>query len=181
MKPNLSPLQKLLLVIGIQFLIVGSVLAFKQYTVLTGETVRLAIAPVDPRDPFRGDYVTLSYDISNIHPYELEGNRYADGKVYVELREGDDGVWEAVAIHDERVHEFEDTVLLKGSADNYWSPDLIRVEYGIEELFIPEGSGRDIPWQDGENITVEVKVDRFGNAVLRHLLVHGETLDLERR
>jgi uncharacterized membrane-anchored protein len=142
--------------------------------------VHLAVGPVDPRDPFRGDYVTLTYDISNIETDELIGNRYAYGDIYVELREGDNGLWEAVAIHDDRDREFSNTVLLKGEAD-YRSGGSLRVEYGIEELFIPEGSGEDIPWERREDIAVEIKVDRFGNAVLRHLLVDGEKLDLERR
>ena len=103
--------------------------------------------------------------------------------MYVELREGEDGIWDAVALHDERRREFEGTVLLKGDAEYVRRPngDGQRVEYGIEELFIPEGSGRDIPWERREDIAVEVKVDRFGNAVLRHLLVGGEKLDLKRR
>jgi uncharacterized membrane-anchored protein len=177
---NMSTLPKIAVVLAVQLLIIASVVAFKQYTVWTGETVRLAVGPVDPRDPFRGDYVTLTYEISRIDPDDLIGQRYAYDTVYVELREGDDGIWDAVAIHDDRRREFEDTVLLKGKSE-YWSGDTISVRYGIEELFIPEGSGRDIPWQRRDEISVEIKVDRFGNAVLRHLLVDGEQLDLERR
>jgi uncharacterized membrane-anchored protein len=177
---NMATLPKIGIVLAVQLLIIASVVGFKQYTVWTGETVRLAVAPVDPRDPFRGDYVTLTYDISRIDPDDLIGERYAYDTVYVELREGHDGIWDAVAIHDDRRREFEDTVLVKGKAEYLGGPDnLLNIEYGIEELFIPEGSGRDIPWD--RNVAVELKVDRFGNAVLRHLLVDGEKLDLERR
>lgn len=177
---KLTTLRKIIVVLAVQLLIVGSVIAFKQYTVWTGETVRLAVGPVDPRDPFRGDYVTLTYEISRIDPEELIGERYAYDTVYVELREGDDGIWDAVAIHDDRRHEFAGTVLLKGRSE-YSNGDSMSVRYGIEQLFIPEGSGRDIPWERREEIAVEVKVDRFGNAVLRHLLVDGEPFKLERR
>jgi uncharacterized membrane-anchored protein len=178
MNIRLNAWQKLAIAVAVQLVIIGGVLGFKQYTIWTGETVRLAVGPYDPRDPFRGDYVTLSYDISVIEPGELIGQNNAYGDVYVELREGADGVWDTVAIHDEREREFEGTVLLKGEAD-YRGTGTIRIEYGIEEVFIPEGSGRDIPWR--EDLQVEVKVDRFGNAVLRHLLVDGEKLDLKRR
>jgi uncharacterized membrane-anchored protein len=177
---NMATLPKIAIVLAIQLVIIASVVGFKQYTVWTGETVVLAVEPVDPRDPFRGDYVTFQYDISRIDPDELRGNRYAYGDVYVELRQGNDGTWDAVAIHDDREHDFDDTVLLKGEAESFGGPDnLINVEYGIEELFIPEGSGSDIPWD--RDVSVEIKVDRFGNAVPRHLLVDGEKLDLERR
>jgi uncharacterized membrane-anchored protein len=175
----MKPITKIAIVAAVQLFVLLSVLGFKQYTVWTGETVHLAVGPYDPRDPFRGDYVILTYDISRIDPVTLSGDRYAYGDVYVELREGDDGLWEAVAIHDDRERDFDGTVLIKGESD-YRSSGLLRVEYGIEELFIPEGSGSDIPW-DRDDLAAEVKVDRFGNAVLRHLLVDGEKLDLERR
>jgi uncharacterized membrane-anchored protein len=175
---NMATLPKIAVVLAVQLLIIASVLGFKQYTVATGETVRLATQPVDPRDPFRGDYVTFRYDISSLHPEELAGDQYAYGEVYVELREGADGDWDAVAIHDDRERAFDDTVLLKGEATYFGGPDLLTVEYGIEELFIPEGSGSDIPFED---VSVEIKVDRFGNAVPRHILVDGERLDLERQ
>jgi uncharacterized membrane-anchored protein len=176
----MKPLAKLAVVVALQLFILLSILGFKQYTVWTGETVRLAVEPVDPRDPFRGDYVTFRYDISHIDPDELIGERSAYDTVYVELREGNDGIWDAVAIHDERRREFDRTVLLKGDAHVRWteSERTLIVDYGIEELFIPEGSGRDIPWRD---ICVEIKVDRFGNAVPRHILVNGERLELRRR
>jgi uncharacterized membrane-anchored protein len=32
----------------------------------TGETIHLRVRPVDPRDPFRGDYVRLSYDVNRL-------------------------------------------------------------------------------------------------------------------
>jgi uncharacterized membrane-anchored protein len=176
----MKPLTKLAIVVAVQLLILLSILGFKQYTIWTGETVRLAVAPVDPRDPIRGDYVTLSYDISRLDPDELPGDRYPSGTVYVELRERDDGIWEAVAVHEDRDREFDGTVLLKGDVQYFGGRgNTMNIEYGIEELFIPEGSGADIPWD--RDVAVELKVDRFGNAVLRHLLVDGEKLDLERR
>jgi uncharacterized membrane-anchored protein len=176
----MKPLTKLAIVVAVQVVILLSILGFKQYTVWTGETVRLAVAPVDPRDPLRGDYVTLAYDISRLDPDEVAGDDYPSGTVYVELREADDGLWEAVAIHEDRDREFDGTVLLKGKVEYVGGRgDTLNVRYGIEELFIPEGSGGDIPWD--RDVAVELKVDRFGNAVVRHLLVDGEKLDLERR
>jgi uncharacterized membrane-anchored protein len=175
---NMATLPKIAIVLAIQLLIT-SVVGFKQYTIWTGETVRLDVGPVDPRDPFRGDYVTFRYEISRIDTDDVAGDDYPYGTVYVELREGDDGTWDAVAIHDDRERDFDDTVLLKGEAESFGGPgNLLNIDYGIEELFIPEGSGRDIPWRD---VSVEIKVDRFGNAVPRHILVNGEKLDLERR
>jgi uncharacterized membrane-anchored protein len=40
--------------------------AEREYIVLTGKTVYLRTAPIDPNDPFRGQFVRLNYEISTI-------------------------------------------------------------------------------------------------------------------
>lgn len=176
----MRPLTRILIVAGIQFLILFSIVGFKQYTVWTGETVLLKTQPVDPRDLLRGDYMRVRYEISTLDPAMLAGDRYASGDVYVELREGSDGYWQAVAIHDRREHSFEDTLLIKGQMESR-SPRSLDIEYGIEEIFIPEGSGGDLPVGLDHVVAVEVKVDRFGNAVPRQFYVDGEPFELKRR
>ncbi len=178
----MTPAIKLAIVVGIQLAVLLSIFGFKQYTVWTGETVVLRVAPFDPRDPFRGDYFTVRYDISTLDPDEVAGDDYVSGDVYVEVREDDDGYWDAVALHDERERTFDDTQLIKGDVDysRGWRDDSIIVSYGIEEIFIPEGSGEQLPFGEAHTVGVAVKVDRFGNAVARHFVVDGEKLDLER-
>ena len=52
--------------IVIQFAVLGWMAGQREWIVRTGPSVWLCTAPVDPRDPFRGDYVTLGYEISTI-------------------------------------------------------------------------------------------------------------------
>lgn len=66
MIPRLTPAKKLLIIVGIQFLVLLSVIGFKQYAVWTGETVLLKTTPIDPRDLLRGDFVAVEYQISTI-------------------------------------------------------------------------------------------------------------------
>ncbi len=177
----MKPLTKIAIVAAVQLLVLLSVLGFKQYTVWTGETVLLEVAPLDPRDPFRGDYVTVRYDISNLDRSELTGDDYPSDTVYVELRERGDGLWHAVAIHDDREHSFDGTVLIKGDIDyGRFGGNTLTIDYGIEEIFIPEGSGGQIPFGSDHVVAVKVKVDRFGNAVTRSFVVDGEPFDLKR-
>lgn len=179
---TLSPAKKLAIVAAVQILILSSVIGFKQYTVATGETVLLKVEPYDPRDPFRGDYVQVRYEISTLDDGLLVDG-YIDGKAFVELTEGDDGYWHAVAIHDDRKREFAGSRIIKGAPqysgrfDDYGT---IRLDYGIEEIFIPEGSGDQIPFGSDSTIAVAVKIDRFGNAVARYFTVDGKRLDLKR-
>jgi uncharacterized membrane-anchored protein len=179
---RLSPGARLAIVVAIQVFVLLGIIGFKQYTVWTGTTVLLETAPVDPRDPFRGDYFTVRYGISTL-PQSLMRDPYIEGNAYIELKEGEDGVWEAVAIHDDRERSFDDTVLIKGKPDYeaFTQPNRMNFKYGIEELFIPEGSGVQLRFEPDQTVAVELKVDRFGNAVPRHFVVDGERVDLERR
>lgn len=178
------PSVRLAAVVVLQALILLSVIAFKQYTIWTGETVLLRTLPVDPRDPLRGDYAVVRYEISQIDLRDLAGDEYVDGDVYVELQEGDDGYWQAVAIHEDRERSYGGTVLIKGEiagASYLRTYSIYDIEYGIEQVFIPEGSGAHVPSPGDDEVAVAVKVDRFGNAVPRHFVVNGEELPLERR
>lgn len=180
----MTPAIKLAIVVGIQLAVLLSIVGFKQYTIWTGETVVLRVAPFDPRDPFRGEYFTVRYEISTLNPDALAGDDYADGDVFVEVRAHGDGYWDAVALHDDRERTFDDTELIEGDVEPQRPTarrnNLIYATYGIEEIFIPEGSGDQLPFGDGHTIGISLKVDRFGNAVARHFVVDGEKFDLER-
>jgi hypothetical protein len=92
-------------------------------------------------------------------------------------------------VHGGREHAFAGSVLLRGDIERYYGSDegrlpidnTIRVHYGIEQIFVPEGSGGDLPSGREHVIAVELKVDRFGNAVPRRFLVDGQPFDLRRR
>lgn len=178
-----TPLRKIALVVALQFLVLLGLLGFRQYTVWTGETVLLKVQPVDPRDLVRGDFVVLDYEISTIDLDQLAGDdELFDPTIYVELREGDDGIWQAIAVHNRRESSFDGTVLIRGKYRfDSPQPERVRVRYGIENVFIPEGSGGDLPFGEGHTVAVEVKVDRFGNSVPRRFFVDGEPFELKRR
>lgn len=180
---SLSPAKKLAIVVAVQFLILISIIGFKQYTIWTGETVLLKTIPVDPRDLLRGDYVQLRYDISTIDLTQIAGDDPYGGTVYVELRQDEGGYWSPVALHGDREQSFDGTVLIKGDIARSYSGNgrRISVTYGIEQVFVPEASGRELPSGRSHTVAVEVKVDRFGNAVPRRFIVDGQPFDLSRR
>lgn len=181
----MTPGRKLLIVVAVQFLVLLSVLAFKQYTVWTGETVLLKTTPIDPRDLIRGDFVAVRYEISTVDRAKVADDyKYPTGPVYVELQRGTNGYWNAVAVHTTRERSYDGTVLIKGHVVETYQPastSTLDIRYGIEQVFVPEGSGADLPSGSGHTVAVEVKVDRFGNAVPRRFFVDGQPFHLERR
>jgi uncharacterized membrane-anchored protein len=186
----MTPARKLAIVISVQLLVLFGVLGFKQYAVLTGDTVLLKVQPVDPRT-LVSQSATVKYEISTISPDEVSWDRDAprccDSPVYVELQRQDDGYWTAIAVNGDHTHTRDGTVLIKGDVQDpdyryepasLSGPRLIR--YGIEQIYIPEGSGADIPSGAGHTVAVEVKVDRFGNATPRRFLIDEKHVDLGR-
>ncbi|TAK56199.1 MAG: hypothetical protein EPO22_13840, partial [Dehalococcoidia bacterium] len=120
--------------------------------------------------------------------WDEDAPRCCDAPVYVELERQDDGYWSAIAVHGGRNHIRDGTVIIRGHVqDPYYSyapppsSEPLELRYGIEQIFIPEGSGADIPSGSGHTVAVEVKVDRFGNAVPRHFVIDGKEADLKRR
>jgi len=171
----------------IQFLLLLGLLGFKQYAVLTGETVILRVQPIDPTDLFRGDYVTLTYDISRLQTSQLAGDDYfdRDDRIYVELVKGDP-YWQPVAVYSDRHQEHKPSVVVKGKLSDYSSSGgygTLTVKYGIEDIFVPEDTGQAIQGltRRSGNLGVEVKVDRWGNGIARRLLLDGEPYKFERR
>ena len=158
-----------------------AMVALKQRTLITGTPVLLKTEPVDPRSLFRGDYVVLNYAISSLDYGAVDGDdgfRRRD-EVYVVLRPGET-YWEPVSIHREMPVRAQDTVVIRGEVEytGVWidseSRDGIRVRYGIESYFVPEGEGRaiELPRNDGK-VAILVAVDDDGAAAIKAVLVDG--------
>ena len=91
---------KFFLFVLLQVLILCGMIAYREYWVKTGEKVFLRVSPVDPRDLFRGDYVSLHYEISNLDLDQLsvKENFRPNEKVYILLGKNEDGTSRAVGV-----------------------------------------------------------------------------------
>jgi uncharacterized membrane-anchored protein len=107
----------------------GSGLAIRTW----GTPITLRVAPYDPYSIMRGYYASLQYDI-NRPPADMWGEQHNYGTdVYAELAPGKESVWELVALHRAWPKEVPPShVLLRGK--EYGE----RIEYGIEQYFVPE-------------------------------------------
>lgn len=188
--------QKKILYLTIVFwlLIFSGFIVYKEYTLRTGTEVLLKTLPVDPRDLFRGDYVTLNYEISTLDMEKIpseESYFYSDEPVYLalELKNGY-GVPKKIYTTPP-----EDGLYIKGKVKDIlydWETDEsgitteeetikeLRVDYGIESYFVPEGRGMEIEKaQRTEKTEVDAKIiiDKYGNAVINSLLIDGKEIE----
>lgn len=176
----------------IPLVIVGGFAGFQYLTVATGTEVRLQTQPVDPRDPFRGNYVDLRYPFSDVTrvqqsygqmpglealngteslQYTLEFN--PDDDIYGLFEPGDNH-YRLAGLYDDRPDLSSEQVCMRATVrhDVHW-------QWGIESFFAPPGMAQEIEQRrwDGENTTAIVRVDRRCNAVLRALEIGNTTYE----
>ncbi len=188
---RLSPTIKFAIVVGLQVAVILLIILFKLAILTGGTTVRLQIEPVDPRDPLRGDYVTFRYaDLSTIQLYDNLPSGVREGStVYVPLRrlgkywgstnrvltsppDAKDGAELFLRGQVTAVTGNTLDVEMWGQPSN-WEPT-VHVTYGIEDYFIPENSGRTLPWGRNADLSADVSVDDQGRAVLKGLYAKGK-------
>jgi uncharacterized membrane-anchored protein len=152
----------------------------------TGREITLAVRPLDPRDIFRGDYVTLGYDISTLKKSstetDLDFNGVSPGSTaYVTLKAAPGGDWTVTHVGTRYPSQVaSDETVLKGRVKYVWNAGndaemTIQVRYGIENYFIPEGTGRALEDKvRSHKIEAVVAVAADGTAALKGLIVDGE-------
>lgn len=180
----ISKQTKFILAIALQAIIIFAIVIFKMSILTGGTDVLLKIAPVDPRDMLRGDYVTFQYDISNLSSYISGGQQIRNGDtVYVVLRQRGK-YWFAPNVQKTKPTDGE--IFIKGrvesggvdtQSDIFQNKKIsnfrIHIVYGIEQYFIPEGKGRNFSFWNKE-AAARVVVNENGNAVLKQLYVDGK-------
>ena len=150
-----------------------------------GVEVVLKTEPVDPRDLLRGDFVVLGYSISNFPAGEIEGDANTRleeySPVHVALKKGANGIWAKSRASTAPIADLKpEEVLIAGRARYGFTPnsgDTVRVDYGIERFYVPEGEGRAIEEERNERrIDAVVMIDAKGRAQIKRLLDAGVAL-----
>jgi len=149
-----------------------------------GTNITLQSEPVDPHDFLRGDYVTLRYAVSNIEAGKISGTPTATNgpaDVYVAVKEGDGGVWTFTGASWQKREDLPaGEIQLRGRTSSFANAaaySQLRVTYGIERYYVPEGQGRAIEDQQRERkIEAVIAVSSAGDAQIRALKDDGMVL-----
>ncbi|MBE3646142.1 hypothetical protein CPY53_12640 [Paenibacillus polymyxa] len=158
---RLSPLL-IAIVIVLQLGIIGYQTAKSETLLATGASVKLKLAPIDPRSLLQGDYVALNYDISTPPSKNpLQEKDWNRGKVKVVLTPDSQGVYIADHLYQDGEKLAHHEIVLNGQ----WNGS--RILYGIENYFIPEGTGRTV---EQNAHYAYIRVSRNGDALLERLV-----------
>lgn len=168
------PLTLFIIVVLLQLVFLLGMIYSKQAVINNGQTVLLKVVPVDPRDIFRGDYVTLSYEISSldkaIFDQEIASKDFqSKDSVYVTLvKQGKD--YKAKKVTQKKPAE---GIFIKGViTGRSWitEDEKIQMNYGLDAFYVPEGTGT--KWEElarNESLYAEIKVDKNGDSLITKL------------
>jgi uncharacterized membrane-anchored protein len=168
----------IIIAVLLQILVLGYMAGEREHILRNGRTIYLRTAPIDPRDLFRGDYVRLNYEISNISTHKLPRDDDAGltkgEKVYVTLKENSNGLYEFN--HVSLTRPSNGIYLAGRSAYDYRHRLLghpLMLNYGIEAYFVQQGKGRRIEQRRGSRnqlqipLEMQIAVGRDGKAVIK--------------
>lgn len=166
--------------LAFQLLIVAAVPAPQLLAHLTGTTVLLRTAPVDPYDLLRGRYMRLGYADQDVGGLErLPGWKAAMAAeprpeaVWVVFAPAPPGKpWTAVDVRRSRPEGLPGgQVAIRGDLRGG------SVDWGMDQYYVPEGAGDGIEaamrQAPADAILVEARVDARGTAVLEGLWIRG--------
>ncbi|GAB3370791.1 GDYXXLXY domain-containing protein [Spongiibacter taiwanensis] len=140
----------------------------REWILAKGEVVYLRTAPIDPRDPLRGDYVVLSYDLNQVplSAFRQSPDLLKRGQiVYAALSQeaGDLYRLDYLSLTPPGRGQF-----LKGRVAHFYDgggrreQGFVDLRYGIEKMFVEQGSGKAIEQRrgvrDGVQVPMEVAV-----------------------
>jgi uncharacterized membrane-anchored protein len=161
--------------VAIQALILVGVPARKAVTLATGKSAVLKVQPVDPYSILSGYYVTLGFEISRIEAFPNAPGLSNGDRCYAVIEEGEDGIWKPVSLERELPTNLPDNRAALLGRVKYR-----RIEYCIEEFFIPEtkrGAIADDLRVHQDKARVDVKVDSGGHAALERLRIEDRVYE----
>ncbi|WP_144428538.1 GDYXXLXY domain-containing protein [Defluviitalea phaphyphila] len=161
---------KKILVLFIPIIVLILMIILPLMTYLMGETIILKTRPYDPRDLFRGDYVSLDYEIE-----EIEIDKFEDGiivndngiykneidKVYIVLKDLNGIHTVDYVAKDKPKNKQYLFAKIQGIRNAYKDsnePAIVMLDCGLDNYFVPENTGMELEEMSREGaLLVEVK------------------------
>jgi uncharacterized membrane-anchored protein len=151
----------------------------KNETVLTeGKDFKFRTAPVDPNDPFRGKYITLSFDANSFKVPDATGWNQGD-EVYVSLTEDEKGFAQIQSVTKEKPIDNEDFVTASVGYVVEDTMSWVSIDYPFTRFYMeerkaqPAGDAYREAARDTAQITYALVRVKKGDAVVEDVLING--------
>jgi uncharacterized membrane-anchored protein len=168
-------LKLLIIILALQTAWILGTTFMQEHALTSGKLVLLETRPADPRDLLRGDYVILSYKISDV-ALDLFSPPRTNGlppgqTVYVAL-EPRGRFHEVTLASTEPIASATGYVVLKGRTQTWWTGNTranVHLAYGLERYYVREGTGN-----PRGKITVQAAVPGSRHAHIKEVFLDGK-------
>jgi len=151
----------------------------------TGTEYKFRTAPIDPNDPFRGKYITLSY-VNNNYLVKDDGS-WVDGESgFVTILNDKDGfafIGAVSKVKPSNTQDFLKTKMRLINPDDFDPKVKLLIEYPFDRYYMGEFKANDAEraynksLQDTTRITYALVMIKNGDAVLKDVLIDGISIE----
>ncbi|MGK2864282.1 MAG: GDYXXLXY domain-containing protein [Chitinophagaceae bacterium] len=161
-----------------QLCIPAKMILDKEEILDTGIEYKFKTAPIDPSDPFRGKYITLSYDENTVE-IQNEKDWVKDETIYVFFTADNDGFAKIKSISKEKPTGNQDFLRAKVSFVTSNGSNKLTIDYSFSRFYMEESKAYNAELtyrqslQDTSQMTYALVNIKSGDAVLKDVLIDG--------
>ena len=144
----------------------------------TGTEYKFRTAPIDPTDPFRGKYITLSYDENSIEISDAE-NWVSGESIYVALGTDKEGIARIESVSRARPTDGADFIEAQVWYVSESDPRRLMIDYPFDRYYMEESKAQEAEdthrraQRDTTRITYALVSVKNGDAVVKDILIDG--------
>ena len=169
-----------LLVMTFQSAAIGSMIYQRAMQMQNGAEVVLESGFIDPRDLFRGHYVTLNLTVGDLKFDDIETDKnfsYKD-QVYVELEKGEGLFWVAKKLWHE-IPEGSNANFIKGKITRVArkSGKSFRINFPYDRYFAPKKRAKELEkFRRDQKLGVVLALGKNGSGAIKGITVDGKMI-----
>lgn len=162
----------------IQTVWVGKMITDRAAILRDGTEVLLETGFVDPRDLFRGHYVTLNLEISQIDAIALGFGGAADLErdtpIWVSIEKGDNNFWRPTGIH---LSDPDGLLAIRGNFRSSWDNRMINIDFPFDRYFAPHERALELEdLRQEQRLGIVLAVMPDGSAAVKGIVIDGEPI-----
>lgn len=165
----------------VQLFVPTKMIIDKEIIMGDGVEYKFKMAPIDPSDPFRGKYITLSFDESSIE-IEDEDDWMRGEIVYASIAKDTDGFARLKSVSKTKPIDNQDFVEAKVSFVTENGSNMLTIDYPFDRYYMEESKAYNAELiyrqfqLDTNQITYALVSVKGGEAVLKDVLINGTSI-----
>ena len=178
MNSRIVSLTAFVLVALVQLYVPAKMIWDREDVLRTGTEYKFRTAPIDPTDPFRGKYITLSYDENSIEISDAE-NWVSGESIYVALGTDKEGIARIESVSRARPTDGADFIEAQVWYVSESDPRRLMIDYPFDRYYMEESKAQEAEdthrraQRDTTRITYALVSVKNGDAVVKDVLIDG--------